>query len=135
MPEGYSQPGECLKLHRALYGLSQLPKLWLREPTKTLLELGFRRVQGSECLFMNDHVVLFFYKDDIIVLFYHSAEAKFRAFCAALLARYNVRELGGLKRLLNIRVIKDCSQRKLSLCQDSYVSKIASSFHLDALTR
>jgi hypothetical protein len=69
------------------------------------------------------------------VLFHRSAEAKFRAFRAALLARYEVRELGGLKWFLNICVIRDRSQRKLSLRQDTYVSKVASSFHLDALTR
>jgi hypothetical protein len=41
MPEGYRRPGECLKLLRALYGLRQSPKLWLKEFTKTLLQLGF----------------------------------------------------------------------------------------------
>jgi hypothetical protein len=134
MPEGYDWPNECLKLLRALYGLRQSPKLWLKEFTKTLLELGFRQVPGSECLYLSDHLLLFFYVDDIVVLYRRSAEAKFRAFRAALLARYEMRELGDLKWFLNIRVRRDRSELKLWLCQDSYISNMASSFHLDALS-
>jgi hypothetical protein len=135
MPEGYGRPDECLKLLRALYGLRQFPKLWLKEFTKTLLELGFCQVPGSECLLMSDHLLLFFYVDDIVELYCRSAEAKFRAFRAALLARYEMRELGDLKWFLNIQVKRDLSELKLWLCQDSYISNIASSFHLDALSR
>jgi hypothetical protein len=97
MPEGYRQPGECLKLHRALYGLRQSPKLWLRELSRTLFELGCCQVPGSECLSLNDNLVLFLYVDDIVVLYCRSAEAEFRAFCAALLPHFEMRELGELK--------------------------------------
>jgi hypothetical protein len=123
-----------LKLLCALHGLRQSPKLRLKEFTKTLLELGFRQVPGSECLFMSNHLLLFFYVDDIVVLYSCSAEAKFRVFRAALLARYEIREMGDLKWFLNIRVKRDHSELKLWLCQDSYIYNIASLFYLDALT-
>ncbi len=134
MPEGCGRPDKCLNLLRALYGLCQSPKLWLREFTKALLELGFRQVPGLECLFMSNHLLLFFYVDDIVMLYHRSAEAKFGAFSAALLARYEMRELGDLKWFLYIRVKRDRSELKLWLCLDSYISNIASSFHLDALS-
>jgi hypothetical protein len=135
MPEGYGRPDECLKLLRALYGFRQSPKLWLKEFTKTLLELGFRQVPGSVCLFLSDHLLLFFYVDDIVVLYCRSAEAKFRAFCAALLARYEMRELGELKWFLNICVKRDRSELKLWLCRDSNIFNMASSFYVDTLSR
>jgi hypothetical protein len=107
MPQGYGRSDECLKLLRALYGLRQSPKLWLKEFTKTLLELSFRQVPGSECLFMSDHLLLFFYVDDIVVLYRCSAEAQFRVFHAALLDLYEMRELGDLKWFLNSRIKRD----------------------------
>jgi hypothetical protein len=55
--------------------------------------------------------------DDVVVLYRCSAEAKFRAFRAALLAQYEMRELGDLKWFLNIRVRRDPSELKLWLCQ------------------
>jgi hypothetical protein len=84
---------------------------------------------------MNNYLVLFFNMDNVVVLFRHSAEAKFKAFCAALLASYEMRECGDFNWFLNIQVIRDCSQLKLSLCQDTYISEILSSFHLEALTQ
>jgi len=35
-PEGFDQPGSCLLLLRALYGLRQSPLLWLQEFSTTL---------------------------------------------------------------------------------------------------
>jgi hypothetical protein len=104
------------------------------EFTKTLLELGFSKVPGSECCFLSDHLIIFFYMDDIVVLYRRSAEAKFRNFCAALLARYEMRELGNLKWFLNICVKRNRSELKLWLCQDAYIFNMSSSFHLDVLS-
>jgi hypothetical protein len=100
--------------------------LWLRTFTNFLIELGFGQVPSSECLLLSDHLVLFFYVDDIIVLYRHSAQAQFKAFPCALLACYGTRELGELKWFPNIQLIRDCPLKKLSLCHDSYVSNIAS---------
>jgi hypothetical protein len=77
---------------------------------------------------------MLFYVDHIVVLYRHSAEAKFKAFCAALLARYEMRELGDLKWFHNIRVKRDRPGMKLWFCQDFYMSNIASSLHHDVLS-
>jgi hypothetical protein len=44
--------------------------------------------------------------------------------------KYEMRDLGELSWFLGIRVIRDRVQRKLWLCQDSYIRKIATTFHL-----
>ena len=41
-------------------------------------------------------------------------------------------DLGELQWFLGIRILRDRASRKLWLCQDSYIEKIASSFHLPA---
>ncbi len=94
MPEGYDQQNKCLKLLHALYGLRQSPQPCLKEFTKTLMELGFRQVPGLKRLFLSDNLLLYFYVDDIVVLYRRSREAEFRAFRAALVAWYEMRERG-----------------------------------------
>lgn len=51
-------------------------------------------------------------------------------FKADLCSRYEFKDLGDLKWFLGVRVIRDRPRRKLWLCQDAYICKIASKFHL-----
>ena len=44
-----------------------------------------------------------------------------------------MRDLGELTWFLGIRIIRDRAQRKLWLCQDSYIEKITKTFHLEDL--
>jgi hypothetical protein len=41
-----------------------------------------------------------------------------------------MRDLGELSWFLGIRIIRDRPHRKLWLCQDAYIKKIANTFHL-----
>ena len=52
-------------------------------------------------------------------------------FRADLCARYDFKDLKDLKWFLGIRVIRDRQNRKLWLCQDAYIERIASRFHLN----
>ena len=44
--------------------------------------------------------------------------------------KYKIRYIGQLHWFLDIRVIHDRKQRKIWLCQDSYIKKISKSFNL-----
>jgi hypothetical protein len=68
MPEGFRQSGYCWKLLRALYGLRKSPRLWQREASRVLTQLGLKVVQEDLCLFAADGIIVFFYVDDIIVV-------------------------------------------------------------------
>ena len=74
---------------------------------------------------------MFFYINDIIALLSKKNLPKLKSFKAALLNRFKMRSLGDLKWFLGIRVVRDRSARKLWLCQDSYIKKIATKFNLD----
>jgi len=113
-PEGFDQPGRCLLLLRALYGLCRSPLLWLQEFSATLRELGLREVAGEPCLFVNNEgIIIFFYVDDIVILYRPETLPQLRQPRATLMQKYEMRDLGELSWFLGIRVIRDRSQRKL----------------------
>lgn len=58
-----------LKLVQALYGLKQSPALWYRHLSRTLIDLGLDPTPGVECRFTNDYMVVFFFVDDICILY------------------------------------------------------------------
>jgi len=53
----------------ALYGLKVLPLLWYKELTNTLAKFGLKPVLGTNYLYTNGRLIVFFYVDDIAVLF------------------------------------------------------------------
>ena len=55
----------------------------------------------------------------------------FETFRQNLMDRYEIWEMGELTWFLGIRVIRDRAQRKLWLCQDSYIKKVVATFHLE----
>jgi Reverse transcriptase (RNA-dependent DNA polymerase) len=55
---------------------------------------------------------------------------KWKQFKADLYSSYEFKDLGDLKWFLGIRVIRDRPNRKLWLCQDAYINKIANKFNL-----
>jgi hypothetical protein len=129
-PDGFAIKGKCLLLRRALYGLRRSPLLWHNDFSKELTKLGLKPVGGEPCLYYNDWLIVFFYVDDICAVCTKENQPKLLGFKDALMKKYEMKDLGELSWFLGIRVLRDRSQRKLWLCQDSYIEKIANTFHL-----
>ncbi|KAI1663301.1 Pol protein [Pyrenophora tritici-repentis] len=130
-PEGYeSELGQLLELKRALYGLRDAPRLWYKHLTATLEKLGLQQVPGVPCLFSNDSLIVFFFVDDIVVAVASKNKDVYRQFDQQLRAAYDVRFLGELKWFLGIRVIRDRSQKKIWLMQDSFIDKVAAKYNI-----
>jgi len=53
----------------ALYGLKILPLLWYKELTSTLAKFRLKPILGTNYLFTDKRLIVFFYVDDIAVLF------------------------------------------------------------------
>lgn len=130
LPEGFKQPSKILRLKRALYRLRRSPLLWLQELSSALKDLGLEPIPESQCLFTNGQIIVFFYVDDIVILYHRSHQLEFIQFKQSLLKRYEFKDLGELKWFLGIRIVRDRLAKRLWLCQDSYIEKIASSFNL-----
>ena len=68
-PEGFNQNGYILKLLIALYGLKVSLLLWYKELINTLAKFRLKPIPGTNCLYTNRRLIVFFYVDNIAVLF------------------------------------------------------------------
>lgn len=135
-PQGWTGPkGVLLLLLRALYGLKQSPALWLKHLTSTLTKLGFKQVPGTDCLFLSEHILLFFYVDDICILYEQRHVKTVEEFQAKLFEAYEMRYLGDIEWFLGIRITRDRANKRLCLCQDSYIDKLVNKFNLKSAGR
>jgi hypothetical protein len=71
-----------------------------------------------------------FYVDNILLLYHKSDKSHTRELVDALKSKYKLWEEGDIWWFLGIRVLRDQSRRKLWLCQDAYIEKIAAKFDL-----
>jgi hypothetical protein len=93
--------------------------------------LGLRQVKEESCLFTNDNgIFLLFHVDDILLVSRKDCTGQALTIRKALIARYEVKDLGELNWFLDIRVIRDRGQDKLWICQDSYIEKITHKYNL-----
>ena len=130
-PDGWTgSKNILLLLLRALYGLKQSPALWYKHLSGTLFDLGLKNVPGIECLFVNEFMVLFFFVDDIAVIYDRRHIQKVEEFQYRFFQAYEMRYLGEIQWFLGIRIARDRKSRRLSLCQDSYINKLISKFHV-----
>jgi len=127
-PEGFRQPGYCLLLLKALYGLRQSPRLWYETFANTLRSMGLKQTGDEPCLFVNDWLIIFFFVDDVVALYHRQNRNRWETFKQRLFQSYEFKDLGEIKWFIGIRVIRDRNERKLWLCQDSYIDRIANRF-------
>ena len=50
-------------LHRVFYDFKQFSVLWYRHFSKILIEFDFNQISEVECLFINDHMLCFFFRE------------------------------------------------------------------------
>jgi hypothetical protein len=64
---------------------------------------------------MNDRVMLFFYVDDIIILYHPNYKDDFKSLERKLVKLYNLRQISDVKWFLGIRVERVLASRQLYL--------------------
>lgn len=130
-PDGFQDKySQTLRLLRTLYGLKEAPRLWAIHFQELLQKLGLRPVQGFPCLWMNDRVILFFYVDNIIILYHPDYQEHFEMLERELIKLYSLRSIGNVKWFLGIRVERVLSNRQLYLLQDAFINKVCTEFDL-----
>src|ERR1700679_1067548 len=104
-----------LELLMALYGLKISPLLWYKELTSTLAKFGLKPVPGTNCLFTDGRLIVFFYIDNIAVLFAKKDLPRLEEFEAKLLHQYKIHALGDLQWFLGIQIERDQANKKIWL--------------------
>ena len=133
LPPGW--PGRLnilLRLLRALYGLKQSPALWHNDLFSKLVELGLEPLPGVDCIFTNSYMIVFFFVDDICVIYSKRDTSYVDVFESKLFQAYEMKALGEINWFLGIRVTRNREARQLWLCQESYIDKITTRFNIKA---
>ena len=129
-PDGFKRRGWIIRLKKALYGLRRSPLLWHNDLSTTFINLGLTQGTEETCVFTNEWVTVFVYVDDIVFLYRTEDEPRRIQLQQQLFKKYEMHELGPLRWFLGIRILRDRAQKKVWLCQDSYIEKITNTFNL-----
>jgi len=122
-PDGVDvPPGHVLHLLRSIYGLKQAARDWNQLCAGHLIEMGFVKSEADPCLFvhpMRDMMVLV-YVDDIPIAARPSTD-DIAWFKKEFSARFKIKDLGKINRILGANVIRDRKAGTLRLDQSYYV--------------
>jgi transposase InsO family protein len=108
-PEGFESAAGgaplVLLLKRSLYGLAQSPRLWCKEVSEQLAELGYVASPVDPCVFvhMRSGVVLLLYVDDLLLTGTGNSTV-ITAAVAELARRFSVKNLGAVQWFLGMSV-------------------------------
>ncbi|KAJ5908749.1 hypothetical protein N7495_001431 [Penicillium taxi] len=130
-PDGFrSTQGMVWHLNKALYGLRISPKLWQKEASRVLSELGLKQLCEDPCVFIGKGVIIFFYVDDFLIASHKTASQYAQELERKLENTWELTDHGDAEWFLNIRIIRNRQLHCLWLCQDSYIESIAARFRL-----
>lgn len=131
LPEGFNEPGWALKVLKAFYGLQRSGFLWQRTLQQTLEKVDSKPVDDDACMYNDRKLILFSYFDDVVLLSRTEDIGHLENRRHQLKGTFQAWDLGELKWFLNIQVILSRCEKKLWLCQDDYVEKLAKKFHAE----
>lgn len=77
-------------LLQALYGLKQSLVLWYCHFSYTLIEMGLEHVSRINCFFHNQYMLVFFFVNNIVVLYHQSHMAHLDEFQTKLFHKYKM---------------------------------------------
>ena len=124
-----------LLLFKALHELKQAFVLWCQHLTKTLIDLKLKQVLEMNCLFVNIYMLIFFYVDDIAVLYEKKHIKQMKEFQSEFFQIYEMHYIGELQWFFEIRISRDRNQRILALCQNNYIDKLIIKFNVNTVSR
>ena len=115
---------KLVKLNRSLYGLKQSGKCWNDEFTRKVSEMGFKSCLLDPCFYMNKEkqVYMILYVDDILIC--GPDENMIKNVKLKLSESYKMKDMGHVKKFLNMEISRNLNEKILEISQAEYVSKI-----------
>ncbi|GAA0159880.1 transmembrane signal receptor [Lithospermum erythrorhizon] len=119
------------KLKKSLYGLKQSPRQSYKKFDSYMLEIGYLRSPYDSCVYYNkvkdeSFIYLVLYVDDMLLAAVNKSHIQ--KLKGLLSAKFDMKDLGAVKKILGMEIYRDRSQRKLFLSQKGYIEKILSRF-------
>ena len=120
-----------LILNKAIYGLRNSGYIWNRTFNKTLLDMGFRRLESDPCvcvLKIEDRlVILGIYVDDTVIAYDQQKDLEF--VLKRIGDEYKFTNLGPIKESLGMQINRD-SQGNYSISQTKYIKRMCERFKI-----
>ena len=128
-PEGFAVPGKehlVCRLKKSLYGLKQSPRQWYHKLNETFMQLGFRRIQSDNCIYVwakdGLRIMIPVFVDDLTLA--ATGRPLMDSIKAELQCRFKMRDLGPLHYILGIQVIRDRSKCLIYLSQAKHIEDV-----------
>ena len=129
-PDGFKRPGWVLRLLMALYGIKQAPRNWNKKLDAKLREYGLRPTQSDCCVYLMQGegwiLIVVIWVDDLFI-FANSVAVKDR-FKKWISKQFKMTDLGPIKWILGMEVIRDRTKRTLEIVQTAYIDRMLERF-------
>lgn len=128
-PKGVEVPkGKCLRVLKSLYGLRQSGREWHLEAAKGLAELGLEPIFADACVFVREDksLIIGLYVDDMVIL--ANDISIIREFKEAIAKRWEIKDLGEVKKILGLEVTRNRQTRSIRITQSAFTDEIISEY-------
>ena len=134
-PQGFISPGsetKVCRLRKAIYGLKQASRTWNLQFHGFLTGIGFMRTHADAGVYVNHQrggngpLIVILYVDDITIL--GSSLVAVDRLKDQIAKRYEVTDLGNIESYLGIRILRDRSNKSLTIDQSRYIKDILDRF-------
>jgi hypothetical protein len=138
IPEGYDRTnlGDCnaFKLNRALYGLKQASRKWFLKFDRDMKSRGYVSSELDPCVYMKtvgEHrIYVTLWVDDVLAFYPKSIEHVWLADKEAISKLYNIKDLGDAQWILNMKLVRNRSDRIITLSQQAYIDRMISDYRM-----
>jgi hypothetical protein len=123
------------RLKKSLYGLKQALHVWNKLLDSTLKRLGFERCNKDTCVYLyrskTDFIILAVHVDDMLIV--SNSKSSLAEMKLSLGRHFKVKDLGEVKFLLGIEVIRNRKNGYVELSQQAYVEQLLDRFNLQGV--
>jgi hypothetical protein len=123
------------RLKKSLYGLKQASHVWNKLLDSTLKRLGFERCNKDTCVYLyrskTDFIILAVHVDDMLIV--SNSKSSLAEMKLSLGRHFKVKDLGEVKFLLGIEVVRNRKNGYVKLSQQAYVEQLLDRFNLQGV--
>jgi hypothetical protein len=139
IPEGFDRstlpPGcNALKVNKTLYGLRQAARNWHLEFHDWAISRGYTASELDPCVYIKTvgghRIYMTIWVDDVLTFFPACIAETWEADKADMAARYNIKDLGDVQWILNMKLVRDRAARTITLSQQAYIDRMVSDYRM-----
>ena len=136
-PPGYAEGQSVCHLCKPLYGLKQSGRHWYQKLVNIMLKLGFKHYKVDQAVFYRCNKE----RGVLIIVLVHVDDCSIATLTSLLIDRFkheitthmDITDMGELRWILGMEVMCICEERRILLCQRSYIDSIVRRYGFEDL--